>query len=66
MDFTAFNYLTDFEQKKVRQVFQGWRREYLQALEFRKVEDGWLCRDLDLGATVYMHLGSNGGKTKDG
>jgi hypothetical protein len=63
MELTVFNYLTDLEKKKVRRVFQGWKREYLESLQFRKVEDGWQVRDESLRATVYMHIRNNGHKT---
>jgi len=64
MDFTKFNYLTDLEKRKVHIVFQGWKKEYLESLKFKKVEDGWIVRDEDLRASVYIRIGTNGGKAK--
>ena len=65
MEFIVFDYLTNLEKKKVQWVFQGWKPIYLKSLLFKKVEDGWLCRDPSLMATTYMHIGTNGGKNKD-
>jgi len=59
MEFTAFNYLTDLEKRKVRLTFKGWKRGYLESLKFKKMEDGWAVRDESLRATQYMHVIKN-------
>ncbi len=66
MDFTAFDYLTGLEKRKVRWVFRGWKTEYLESLEFLRVSDGWMLKDRNLRAIQYMHYGSNGGQSKNG
>lgn len=64
MPFTHFDHLTNLEKDQVLSVFRGWRREYLEELTFKRVDDGWMVRDQDLRATQYMHIESNGGQGK--